>query len=144
MQHLIASGKLDSLSVIAQYVLAVAQEAGLDHKSSYKLRLAVDEIATNIIIHGYAEAGINGDLDIRADITDRELMVSMEDTGAVYDPTEEEEPPHLCVSIEKRPCGGLGVYLALQSVDRFIHERIGSINRNVFIVKRQEHSLDPL
>lgn len=143
MQHLVASGQLDSLSAIAQYIVAVAQEAGLDRKSSYKLRLAVDEIATNIIIHGYTEAGINGELDIRADITDQELMVSMEDTGAVYDPTEEEEPLHLCSSLEQRPCGGLGVYLALQSVDRFIHERIGSINRNVFIVKRQENSLDP-
>ncbi|MDJ1169446.1 ATP-binding protein [Roseofilum sp. BLCC_M154] len=144
MQHLVASGQLDSLSAIAQYIVAVAQEAGLDRKSSYKLRLAVDEIATNIIIHGYTEAGINGELDIRADITDQELMVSMEDTGAVYDPTEEEEPLHLCSPLEQRPCGGLGVYLALQSVDRFIHERIGSINRNVFIVKRPENSLDPL
>jgi len=144
MENLIASGKLDSLSAIAQYVLAVAQEAGLDRKSSYKLRLAVDEIATNIIIHGYTEAGIKGDLDIRADITDQELTVSMEDTGAVYDPTEEEKPPHLSVAIEQRPCGGLGVYLALQSVDRFIHERIGPINRNVFIVKRQENSLNLL
>ncbi len=140
MEHLIASGKLDSLSVIAQYVLAVAQEAGLDHKSSYKLRLAVDEIATNIIIHGYAEAGIKGDLDLRADISDREVKVLMEDTGAVYDPTEELEPPHLHLCPEQRPCGGLGVYLALQSVDRFVHERIGSINRNVFIVKRQENA----
>jgi len=141
MQHLIASGQLDSLSVIAKYIVAISQEAGLDRKSSYKLRLAVDEIATNIIIHGYAEAGIKGDLDIRADITDQELMVSMEDTGAVYDPTEEHKPSHLNVSAEQRPYGGLGVYLALQSVDRFIHERIGSINRNVFIVKRQEDSL---
>ena len=138
MQHLIACGKLDSLSTIAQYILTAAREAGLDSRSSYKLRLAVDEVATNIIIHGYDEAGLKGDLNIQTDIDDRELRVFIEDTGAEYDPTQQCEPDHLCTPLQCRPEGGLGVYLARQSVDRWIHERIGEVNRNIFIVKRPE------
>ena len=57
MESLTVSGTLDSLKTIAAYVLSAAENAGLEKKPAYKLRLAVDEIATNIIVHGYEEAG---------------------------------------------------------------------------------------
>ncbi|HEY9797793.1 MAG TPA: ATP-binding protein, partial [Leptolyngbyaceae cyanobacterium] len=60
MKNLTVAGTLDSLDAIAKYVMAVAAATGLDKKTSYNLRLAVDEIATNIIIHGYEEAGREG------------------------------------------------------------------------------------
>ena len=53
-------GTIESLDAIAKYIISVAAAAGLDKKASYKLRLAIDEIATNIIIHGYHEAGKEG------------------------------------------------------------------------------------
>ncbi|MGA9380780.1 MAG: ATP-binding protein, partial [Phormidium sp.] len=53
MEQLTVPGTLDSLSKISDYVLSAASAAGLDKKASYKLRLAVDEIATNVIVYGY-------------------------------------------------------------------------------------------
>ncbi|MEQ8963773.1 MAG: ATP-binding protein, partial [Coleofasciculus sp. C2-GNP5-27] len=61
LEPLTVSGTLDSLGAIAQYVLQAAQAANLDKKASYNLRLAVDEIATNIIIHGYEDVGLEGE-----------------------------------------------------------------------------------
>ena len=55
-------GTLDALSSIRQYVKTAAEAAGLDHSAAYNLILAVDEIATNVIEHGYREAGLKGDI----------------------------------------------------------------------------------
>ena len=59
-------GTLDALSPIRDYVKAAAASAGLDHTATYNLLLAVDEIATNVVLHGYEEAGLQGDISIAA------------------------------------------------------------------------------
>jgi len=136
METLSVSGTLDSLKAIADYVVEAAKSAGLDKKSTYRLRLAVDEVATNIITHGYEEANLSGKLDLFANINDSALTLSVEDTGARYDPykelTVEEEDLHK--PLEERSMGGLGVYLAIQGVDKYFYERVGERNRNIFVV----------
>ncbi|NEP83142.1 MAG: ATP-binding protein [Okeania sp. SIO3B3] len=138
MEALIVSGSLDSLGKIGQYIMSAGKEAGLEKKASYKLRLAVDEIATNIITHGYDEAGLAGDISIQAEINEQNLTVYIEDTAIPYDPTQAEMVTEetLQQALEKRPMGGLGVYLAKDSVDRFMYKRVGDKNRNILIVNR--------
>jgi serine/threonine-protein kinase RsbW len=121
---------LDSLGAIAEFVLAAAASAGLDRRASYRLRLAVDEIATNIIVHGYAKACIQGALELFADVHDRTLTFVIEDTGAAFDPRQ-ASVPETDLPLEQRPIGGLGVYLAIRSVDEFLYERIGDRNRTI-------------
>lgn len=136
MEQLTVPGTLDSLSKISKYVLSAASAAGLDKKASYRLRLAVDEIATNVISYGYEDAKIQGNLDLQAKIDDCSLTILMEDNAAAFDPATkimlEEESINL--PIQQRAIGGLGVYLAIQGVDRFMYERIGDRNRNIFVV----------
>ncbi|MDF5717278.1 MAG: ATP-binding protein [Rhizonema sp. NSF051] len=136
MERLTVDGKLDSLEAIAQYVKAATAKAGLDKKASYRLRQAVDEIATNIICHGYEAAGREGVLDLWADIDQKVLKIYIEDTGVTYDPRQTPTPKdkELRSPLDKRHIGGLGVYLALGSVDEFLYERVGTRNRNIFIV----------
>ncbi len=138
MENLTVSGTLDSLGEIAKYVMQAAQTAGLDKKTTYKLRLAVDEVATNIITHGYEEAGLKGELDLSADIKESNLTISIEDTGARYDPyaTATIEEEDLTKPLEERAMGGLGIYLAIQGVDKYLYERVENRNRNIFIVIR--------
>lgn len=136
MEPLSVSGTLDCLGAIAKYVMAAAAEAGLDKKAAYKLRLAVDEIASNIIVHGYEEAGLEGVLDLYAVLDEEALTISIEDTGIPYDPTQKPPPDYLHLPLEEREIGGLGVYLAYQGVDKFLYERVEDRNRNIFIVNR--------
>ena len=136
MESLIVAGTIASLDAIAEYVMAAASTAGLDKKTSYKLRLAVDEIATNIIIYGYERAGREGVLAIHADLDEQSLAISIEDTGVPFDPSLEPVPDDLDKPIEQRQIGGLGIYLATQSVDKFIYQRVGDKNRNIFIVNQ--------
>ncbi|MCL1470583.1 ATP-binding protein [Argonema antarcticum] len=136
MEPLTVPGTLDSLKPIAEYVMAAAAAAGLDKKASYNLRLAVDEIATNVIIHGYEEAGRDGNLVLQAEIDDRVLKFTVEDTATFFDATQKADPDDLDLPLEKRQIGGLGVYLAIKGVDKFLYERSGDRNRTIFIVNR--------
>ena len=136
MQMLTLPGNLDSLKPIREHVMAAAEEAGLENKAAYRLALAVDEIATNIIMHAYEEAGHDGDIGLMIEINERQLKVILEDEGHRFNPHEHGDPDHLGATLEERPIGGLGVYLALRGVDRFEYEFIDGRNRNIFVMQR--------
>ncbi|MEM8778190.1 MAG: ATP-binding protein [Cyanobacteria bacterium P01_G01_bin.49] len=135
-EKLIVPAIRDSLSIISDYVLEVAKEAGLDRKKRNNLRRAVDEIATNIIEHGYLEKKGRGILEIEATIDQSALIIFLEDTGIPYDPTQHPTPTDLESPLEERKMGGLGVYLAQISVDKLIYERVDNRNCNQLIVYR--------
>jgi anti-sigma regulatory factor (Ser/Thr protein kinase) len=136
MEPLTVSGTLDSLGAIAQYVITAATAAGLDKKSTYRLRLAVDEIATNIIVHGYEESDLSGNIVIHTSLDNQALTVVLEDTAERYNPTQRAIPDDMDKPLEERKIGGLGVYLTMQGVDQFLYERVGDRNRNILIVNR--------
>ena len=136
MQPLNVPGNLDSLSAIGHYVNEAAQAAALDKKTAYHLRLAVDEIATNIIVHGYQEAGLTGEVLVLSELDDAALKIMLEDTSAPFDPRKLVRPDHIDKPIEERPIGGLGIYLAMENVSKFDYEYVNNRNRNIFIVNR--------
>ena len=91
MERLTMPATIDALRPIADYVMDAANEAGLEKKSAYRLRLAVDEIATNIVMHGYDESNSSGDVSIQADIDDKSLTITLEDSAV---PIQSPRPPN--------------------------------------------------
>jgi serine/threonine-protein kinase RsbW len=136
MDPLTLPATLDSLGPLVQYVLSAAAAAGLDRKASYRLRLAVDEIATNIITHGYADAHLAGDVVVNASVGDEQLVITLEDWAPAFDPREQENPDHIDKPSHERPIGGLGVFLALKSVDGLDYEYRDNKNRNILKMNR--------
>lgn len=141
MESMRIKANLDALEVIGDYVAAAAQQAGLDEKASYNLCLAVDEIATNIIVYGYAEAGLEGLLELWANNADRSLAITLEDTAMHYDPRT-TPLPDMSLPPEERSPGGLGVYLAIRSVDDFLYEQVGNRNRHIFTMRKAQAARD--
>ncbi|ABG53925.1 putative anti-sigma regulatory factor, serine/threonine protein kinase [Trichodesmium erythraeum IMS101] len=138
MEALKVQGKLDSLGKIREYVKSAAKEAGLEKKPSYNLCLAVDEIATNIITHGYNDNGLEGNIYVETKIDEQSLTIYIEDTAIPFDPKKKEAVTQedLQKSLEERPIGGLGIHLVQESVDEFIYEYKGDRNRNILVVNR--------
>jgi serine/threonine-protein kinase RsbW len=137
MDPLTLPGTLDSLEKIREYVRQATTQAGLERKRAYRLQLAVDEIASNIVIHGYQEVGLHGDIVARANLTDDSLVVSLEDTAIPYNPLEQPRPSGLELPLEERPFGGLGVYLAIQNIDRYDYFYENGHNRNILVMKKE-------
>lgn len=135
MRKLSVPASLDSLEKIGTYVVRAAAEAGLDARGAYNLRLAVDEVATNIISYGYGEEG--GDMTLRGEISPASLTIVLEDRGIPFDPLAKEPPAEedLARPLEERQIGGLGIYLVLKGVDSFRYEYAEGCNRNIFEMK---------
>jgi anti-sigma regulatory factor (Ser/Thr protein kinase) len=136
VDRLTVSGTLDALESVGQYVVRAANAAGLETKAAYRLRLAVDEVATNVVVHGYDETGRTGSIEVWWEMDDQELRVIMEDTAPPFDPHQARSPQGLDLPLDERPIGGLGVFLALRGVDELRYEQIGDRNRNTFIMHR--------
>ncbi len=143
MKSLSVPGVLDSLDLIAEYVMEAAAEAGLDKKATYRLRLAVDEIATNIVTYGYQEGDCQGDIDLQSELDEKFLTIHLEDTAREFNPAVKipEELERVNQPINERIIGGLGIFLVLDGVDDFIYERVGNKNRNTFKSKIPESKL---
>ena len=141
MQSLIVPGKLDSLEKIRKYILKAAKNADLEKARAYKLSLAVDEIATNIINYGYQRAGVEGDISVEADLDEHALTITLDDTSGYFDPTLKPppSPSDFTQPLGERSMGGWGVYLAIQSVDQFHYYRDDDHNHNIFIMYRAIH-----
>jgi len=138
MNTLKVRGTLQDIQPVINYAVSAAYEAGLSDPELQRIRLAVDEIATNIVTHGYEEAGRSGDLSISAEYDEGQFTIYLEDTGEEYDPRN-TPPPDLTVSLEKRPLGGLGIYLALWAVDQFHYEHKQNLNRSILIMQKPCH-----
>ena len=139
MEALRVASSLEALSPIGAYVMKAAEQAGIDKRAAYRLRLAVDEIATNIVVHGRpGERGASDDIVIEASMDDEGLTITLEDHGPAFNPLEHQSPQNLDRPIDERPIGGLGVFLAVKGVDQFRYERDGTRNRNIFVVRRPD------
>jgi anti-sigma regulatory factor (Ser/Thr protein kinase) len=133
MNPLYLPGTLHSVRAIGKYVLAAAEKAGLESQAAYRLRQAVDEIATNAVIHGYQACGANGYLEIAAVFDETKLAITLVDISPAFDPLSVPPPADLEWRTGDRPAGGLGVFLALRGVDEFRHEWVNEQNRNTFV-----------
>lgn len=130
---------LDVLEKLRELITKICIENGYGKKEIYKLTLAVDEITTNIIKHGYLENGIiNGTFNLIIQPKEGQLEVCLEDNAVQYNPLDQVLPSEkdLNVPLEERPIGGLGVMIARQSVDEFRYEYKDQKNRNIFIVNK--------
>lgn len=143
MNILSVPGDLDALEDVSEYIAIAAGSAGLNAKSSYKLRLAVDEIVTNIITHGYAPGEGGGSIHLYTVLDEHKLCVRVEDYAPAFDPNQ-ALAPDLTLSVEERPVGGLGLFLVRQSVDEFVYERVGNRNRNILVVNRAYQADNPV
>ncbi|SRR5579883_1193291 len=139
MEPLKIPGNLNSLTEIKEYVRTAAKKAKLNGKACYKLVLAVDEIATNAINYGYADC--IGDLYLYVYINQKSLIIIMEDSGVRFDPFK-LDIPDFNQPLEERKIGGIGVYLAIHSVDKFIYKWVEKLNcnRNIFIMCRNQYN----
>ena len=132
MQEKTFPGTLDSLAPVRAYVTEAGRAAGLDSARLYTLCLAVDEIATNIVLHGYEEVGLKGDIAIEALQERGQLIIRLLDHGRSYDPGQVPNPD--LGNPLNQQSGGWGLFLSKTEVDQFDYTSSDSGNVHLFVV----------
>lgn len=134
---LYARGDTASLGAIADYVLCVARLSGVGEGAGARLRLAVEELAVNAVVHGYGEHPgwlvLIGGGDGRGS-----AAVQLRDTAPPFDPRSVPPPEGPARPWRDQRVGGLGIHLALRSVEEYRYQRVHDENRSTLIVRRRE------
>jgi anti-sigma regulatory factor (Ser/Thr protein kinase) len=118
---------------IAALVEDLASRGGLDSHDAYRLRLAADEITTNIAMHGYR--GRCGVVEITGGLDQQWVWLLIEDEAPKFDPTQ-RLAAYRPVDPVDGPIGGHGLFLALRSLDHFAYEYTDGRNRNLLRIRR--------
>ena len=126
------TGTLDSLAPMRAYVGEAARAAGLDSGRAYSLCLAVDEIATNIVLHGYEEAGLKGDIVVETLEDPGQFIIRLLDHGRAYDPELVLEPD---LQDPLNQEGGWGLFLSRIGVDQLSYTQSDSGNVHSFVME---------
>jgi len=113
-QSLTVAARTENLARVRCFVRAAAAELGANPDAVDDLVLAVDEVVTNVIMHGYQNR--EGTVDVEIERKGDDAIVRVRDQAPPFDPTRVPEPD-LNVPLEERPVGGLGVFLIRQMVD---------------------------
>jgi anti-sigma regulatory factor (Ser/Thr protein kinase) len=106
-------GKLENLSVIADFIATVMRQIGTE-KEIFEVQTAVDEACTNIIQHAYSGKG--GVIAISCGLQDNDIVITITDKGMPFDPGS-VPPPDLEADLDHRGVGGLGIYLMRKLMD---------------------------
>ncbi|MFI7386475.1 ATP-binding protein [Streptomyces sp. NPDC049813] len=125
---------IESLEPVAGFVLGLGERARLPESSLYRLRLAADELATNIVLHGYH--GEPGSITVDGGIDPGQVWVRFQDDAPAFDPRQGMREPARDVPLEERQIGGLGVFLAFTAVDVFEYELVAGRNVSTLVMRR--------
>jgi serine/threonine-protein kinase RsbW len=105
---------LDQLAEVRTLVRDVAVAYGAPPTCLDDLVQAVDEAATNVIVHGYR--GRPGWLEVTTELIGDQIVITLEDEAPPFDPTVVPEPD-LTLPPEHRRPGGMGVHLMRLATD---------------------------
>ena len=129
------TAELGNLEQVQAEVESFAEREELSTKASYALSLCLEELLTNVVVHG-SDDGAKGTAISLVMLRDGEqVQVTIEDDGTPYDPTETPEPD-LDALLEDRPIGGLGVHLVRELAQRFDYSHVDGKNRVRIVIDR--------
>lgn len=103
-----------ALAEVRRFVRSAATDAGAPAECLHDIVQAVDEAATNIVVHGYGHEA--GPIDIDARVEDEQIVIELRDRAPAFDPTEVPEPDLSIPPLQRRP-GGMGLHLIRLSTD---------------------------
>ena len=124
--HITLHNDVEQITLLPEFVEAVAKEAQLEHEATFNLNLALEEAVTNVIMYAYPE-GTDGMVDIEAVVDGKRVMFVITDSGKPFDPTAKEDID-INAKMDERQIGGLGIHLVRTIMDTVNYERKGEKN----------------
>jgi serine/threonine-protein kinase RsbW len=117
-RHLTFEADVEQLADVRAAVRDVARACEAPASCMDDLVQAVDEAATNIILHGYR--GAPGRIELTAELIGDDIVITIEDRAPTFDPTT-VPVPDLTIPPDRRRPGGMGVHLIRLAMDSIRH-----------------------
>ncbi len=118
------------------FIDTVAAEAHLDDSLAMSLNLAIEEAVVNVMNYAYPQDTM-GTVNVVASVVGDWLQFVISDTGQPFDPTQQADAD-ITSSAEKRPIGGLGIFLVRQIMDTVNYKR--SDGKNILTLRKKKQN----
>ena len=117
----------DVMPRVNELVDRVGEAYSVPLETLTNLRIALDEIVTNIVSYAYPD-GAAHEIRLRFQVRGGRLETTVEDDGVPYDPLQ-APAPDVTSSLSRRPVGGLGVHFVKSLIHDVAYERVAGHNR---------------
>ncbi len=126
------AGAMADLPALMAFIDAACAALQADGEVRFAVRLAVEEVFTNILEHGYAG---DGPVAVAVDGGPRCIRIRLSDEAPSFDPAG-APAPDLASPLDERDPGGLGWHLVHQLMDEVEHEPAPG-RGNIFTLLKQ-------
>lgn len=135
MEEEVCEARRERLGELLAFVERACALAALDAHVAFDVRLATEEVVTNVIEHGYAGAETPGPISLRFHRDPRQVVVTIDDLAPPFDPAT-VRPADPSAPLEKRRIGGLGWHFVTRVMDEVRHEHRHPRGNRLTLVKR--------
>jgi serine/threonine-protein kinase RsbW len=112
--------QIDTIKPIRSLIEKIGSRYAFSSQNIHAVKLAVEEILTNIIRHGYIDTSL-GKITIRIIVKLDRLKIVIIDQGISFDP-QEVNNPDIVQYIDKGKKGGLGIFMIRRLMDEFYYK----------------------
>ena len=133
-RRIVRPARLEHLPELVEFATQGGRESGADAAALHDIRLAVCEVCTNVVEHGY-RGEARGSIAIEMTATAERLVVRIEDDAPVFDPST-LPAPDTGSDWERRQPGKVGWHLVYSVMDEVRHEPRGERGNVVILAKR--------
>jgi len=127
------SNRLDELDRLHAFVAQFSSTSRLSAEIAFALGLAIEELVTNVILHGYDDAAEH-EIGVSLSLEAGTVVVELEDDGRPFDSTR-TSAVDLSPDPQRRKIGGLGLHFVRSAMDEVTYHRSG--NRNHLLMKKR-------
>ncbi len=128
--------RLENLHALLGWVEQACASAGVGEAAAFPLQLAVEEVAANVIKHGYGGSA-TGPIRLAFRADDRSAVVVVEDEAPAFDPAD-APAPDLDADWAERRIGGLGWHLVYELMDEVRYEALPRRGNRITLIKRRD------
>ncbi|MXY67750.1 MAG: ATP-binding protein [Acidobacteriia bacterium] len=125
---------LDALGEIERALTEFGAEHEWPDDLLFHVQLTLDELATNVINHGYGAGGHSFQITIKSN--PEAVQIELVDEARPFDPLQDAPQPAIDAGVHERKVGGLGVYIVKELMDEMEYRREDGKNRLILVKKR--------
>lgn len=116
----------ENLDDVQDFINVLLEERGCGMKDVITIDIAVEEIFINIASYAYPDG--TGTATVRVDFPEENRVeITFIDSGIEYNPLAKPDPD-VTLPADKRPVGGLGIFMVKKSMDDVRYEYSDSRN----------------
>lgn len=129
--------RVEEMPVIADALERLAIDHQLPSAIMQQVSVALDEVVSNVIRHGFPGDGEHW-IDVSLQVAEDSMVVEVKDDGIPFDPLQYRRPPPEG-TLRTREIGGVGILFVCALMDRLRYRRVH--NRNILRMTKRFTSL---